>query len=321
MIHLLLLALLSFCSANTIKIVELMDSIKSLSLLDSGTDSDSDSDNDLRLELERDFLSLTGIDFHGVKNKNRFYCIISNNHNNENILKPLGLMSFQIMLLVLMFVVYIALVCSILKNLIFFLSNNFGLFVMIYAIGLIVTTIMICVGDMPLIGCFLFNFIMIGIYFTYHNKKILRFSIKYIVNLIWVGAVLANILILVIRDHDTFLKIFETSIFFWGTLVASVCIFIVSDECYNNTNRLFSKYMRPIAVMYYLLLIYFGTIFNIPSYKGIGGTFLVLWILDLERMILCRICNYGTTYLFITLINFYNIKILLDTYPEYFIFN
>ena len=376
-------------TAETVKILKLMDAIESIPYWDTS----------LRPELEKQFLDLSGINFHNVKNRDIFYKIIDNNNNQQNILsKTLGIMSFRIVLLVCMVIVSIALTWSVLKDLAIFLTNHFGLFIIkyllrsevIYTIGLILSAITIYLklehlensywgyffvfeNATPLFGCFLLYLTMSCICYTHYDEYELYILKDFTVNLVWVAAaiyhhnsivgvfaviqtfntlgfrfgsrkggyytgfgnrdpvfrcalisIILNVIMLTNRTHPI-LSIFETGILFWGTLLGSISIIIMGNEYYWYRSGKFRKFMhfimQPIALVYYLSLIYLGSIFYISSYKGIGGTFLVLWALDFERTILRGFCKYTTVYLMIILANLYLIKELLARYPEYFIFN
>lgn len=372
-----------------VKILKLMDSIESIPFWDTS----------LRPELEKQFLDLSGVDFHDVHNRDIFYKILDNNNNQQTILsKTLGLMSFRIILLVSMVIVSIALTWSILKDLAIFLTNHFGSFIIkymlrsevIYTIGLILSAITIYLkpehlensywgyffvfeNAAPLFGCFLLYVTMTCICHTHCDEYEFYLLKDFTVNLIWVAAsiyhhnsivavfsiiltfnslvfrfgsrcrgyqagfdsrdpvfrcalisIILNVIMLTNRTHPI-LSIFETGILFWGTLVGSISIIIMGNEYYWCKSGKFRKFMhfimQPISLVYYLSLIYLGSIFYISSYKGIGGTFLVLWALDFERTILKGLCKYTTVYLMIILANLYLIKELLARYPEYFIFN
>ena len=128
-------------------------------------------------------------------------------------------------------------------------------------------------------------------------------------------------------DITAYLNIFDTGIYFWATLVGTIAMLIMSDEYYikykyetADDRALIFIMMQFIMVIYCLILIYLGNIFYITSYQGIGGTFLVLWALDIERTFLQKFKQGSTTiFLFIILVNLYLVKQYITFYPEYFI--
>lgn len=120
-------------------------------------------------------------------------------------------------------------------------------------------------------------------------------------------------------------KVFETGVYFWGTFVGSLAMLICSDEHYMSFKKRddFGSFMmmQILSAVYYLGLMYLGNILNITSYKTIGGTFLVLWGLDLEWTVLRKMgTGHVTVALGIVLVNLYILKQLIGWYPEYCIF-
>lgn len=120
-------------------------------------------------------------------------------------------------------------------------------------------------------------------------------------------------------------QIFESGIFVWATLVGSLSMLILTKlfEFNNFASKTSVEFvmMNIVTTLYYLGIIFFGTILNISGYKSIGGTFLVLFGLDMERCILRKFSNGNTTIaLFIVLVNLYMVKELIGMFPEYCIF-
>ena len=131
--------------------------------------------------------------------------------------------------------------------------------------------------------------------------------------------------------------IFETGIYFWGTFVGCLAMLIMSDEYFilkmarEAESRMKVKIhdilpyfmlMQILMGVYCLGTMYVGSILYITTFKSIGGTFLVLWGLDLEKTVLKK---FGTGHLTITLLiilaNCYAVYKLISWYPEYFIFS
>lgn len=126
-------------------------------------------------------------------------------------------------------------------------------------------------------------------------------------------------------DIVRYAQVFETGVYFWGSFVGSIAMLILSDEHYIIYKKNYSidifVGMQIFMALYCLGMMYFGNMLNITSYKSIGGTFLVLWGLDLERTILRK---FGSGHLTITsgiiIANLWFIKQLINWYPEYCIF-
>jgi len=140
----------------------------------------------------------------------------------------------------------------------------------------------------------------------------------------------------IIGDPVKYLSVFETGVFFWGTLVGSMAMLIMSDEYYikykvRRVNGLSEDtksdilatfvFMQIIMFVYCMGLMYFGNILDIATYKSIGGTFLVLWGLDLQRGVMKQLgVGWTTVWCGVVLLNLYICKQLITWYPEYCIF-
>ncbi|QKF94045.1 hypothetical protein QKU48_gp0587 [Fadolivirus algeromassiliense] len=167
---------------------------------------------------------------------------------------------------------------------------------------------------------FLFGAMFGGYYtgFTDDNTTIRCLIVSLILNSFMIG--LNNGFIT--GDIVGYTKVFDTGVFFWGSLVGSIAMLILSDEWYliyrKQTDVGLFIIMQILMGIYCLTMMYFGNIMNIASYKSIGGTFLVLWGLDLEKTILKKIgTGHLTIALAIVLANLWYIKQLISWYPEY----
>ena len=124
-------------------------------------------------------------------------------------------------------------------------------------------------------------------------------------------------------DIGKYVVIFSTGVQFWGTFIGCLAMLILADENYmtiSGMNALVCVLMQIVAAIYYLGMMYIGSIAYISPYKSIAGTFMVLWGIDLERMILSKLGNRNMTLtLIIVLANLYLIKQLIGMHPEYFI--
>lgn len=140
------------------------------------------------------------------------------------------------------------------------------------------------------------------------------------------------------------IQVFETGALFWGTFIGLLALLIASDYNYikrkhHNNNRKnkevencanlnmgesFMKIefcvLQIVMVLSCIVSMYFGTMMNIQSMMSIGGTFLVLWFLDLERIFLHSFTRYYTLTLFIIFVNLMGIYYYIKSYPNYFIF-
>jgi hypothetical protein len=115
-------------------------------------------------------------------------------------------------------------------------------------------------------------------------------------------------------------QVFETGVFFWGSFVGCLSMLILSAGYLNDTDE-HTLLMQMLMCGHCLIMLYFGTILHISSYKSIGGTFFVLWCMNIERILFIRVKSFNKTILCgITLFNLYVIKQLISWYPEYCIF-
>jgi hypothetical protein len=126
-------------------------------------------------------------------------------------------------------------------------------------------------------------------------------------------------------DIVKYVSVFETGVFFWGTLVGSIAMLIMADDIYMKATNSFTADVffvrQTFMAIYCVALMYFGNVYGATSHREIGGTFLVLWLLDVERMILTRLSRGSMTIAFaIILVNLYGLKQLISWYPEYCIF-
>lgn len=166
---------------------------------------------------------------------------------------------------------------------------------------------------------FMFGSMSMGYYITFNNDNSIErcFFISVILNLIFIALQIK----FVEGNISLYASVFQTGVYFWGTLVGSFALLIMSDETYLYLKQAYNiKFfiMQVVMSLYCFSLMYFGNILYISAFKNIGGTFLVLWGLNLEKTIL-RKFNTGvkTIMLFVILSNLYVIKYLITTYPEY----
>jgi len=125
--------------------------------------------------------------------------------------------------------------------------------------------------------------------------------------------------------------VFETGVQFWGTLVGSIAMLILTDEryipysLYNKKDRskfvAYYVFMQTAMGLYCLATMYVGSILAVSSLKSIGGTFLVLLGLNVERTVLGKFKRgWLTASLFVYLITLGWVWYYSRMFPEYFIF-
>ncbi|AYV76268.1 MAG: hypothetical protein Terrestrivirus5_90 [Terrestrivirus sp.] len=140
------------------------------------------------------------------------------------------------------------------------------------------------------------------------------FKNDYVVERCIATSILLNCVFLSLKlTHYTdfyYLELFETGIMFWGTFVGLCGLLVVRYKNYSMASI--------VMAVTCLLLMYVGNVQYINSYKNLGGTFMVLLALDLQRAILSM--NFATLALLVIFANLYALKELLSRYPEYFIF-
>lgn len=119
-------------------------------------------------------------------------------------------------------------------------------------------------------------------------------------------------------------EVFETGVLFWGTLIGLLALLIISDYNYVHWHLKASAgvFLWLQVLMFTTCLggMYFGSILDISSLRTLGGTYLVLWAIDLQRVVLSEFKEISLTPLFF--IGFINLAILrywIQNYPQYFI--
>jgi len=121
------------------------------------------------------------------------------------------------------------------------------------------------------------------------------------------------------------LKAFETGIMFWGSFIGLLSLLILSDWDYiqyqikGNLGVL--MWLQTAMFTSCLATMYFGTVLEIDCLKNIGGTYLVFWALDLQRIVFRVFNNISLTPIFFILFaNLAFLRYWIVNYPEYFIF-
>lgn len=119
---------------------------------------------------------------------------------------------------------------------------------------------------------------------------------------------------------------FETGIIFWGGFVGLLSLLILSDMDFtnrylttSNSCWLLNQLMLIVAC---LLSVGVGAQLQYDSLKSFGGTFLVFWALDLQRILTFQFGARGIRIvLFLGFLNLYALRYFILNYPGYFILN
>ncbi len=165
-----------------------------------------------------------------------------------------------------------------------------------------------------------FGFSFGGTYFGYY----VGFSNTTALTKCIVLAIMMNGLMLLHKftnSNLTYVKVFEPGVFFWASFVGCLSLLLMSSiEFSTRTNISFE--IRQLILMYtYMMMSYLGNVYDLETYRSIGGTFMVFAILDMQRMIFIRNKIQSWKYILtIVLVNMYVIKYMITYYPEYCIF-
>lgn len=123
-----------------------------------------------------------------------------------------------------------------------------------------------------------------------------------------------------------FLQGFETGIIFWGGFIGHLALLIVTDYDFMIRYRRYEQEKLVWIVAQFVVIgVYFGSILvgsqlEYACLKSFGGTFLVFWALDLQRIATLHIGGRNLRILlFLMLINLCGLRYLILNYPEYFL--
>ena len=121
------------------------------------------------------------------------------------------------------------------------------------------------------------------------------------------------------------LKAFETGIMFWGSFIGLLSLLILSDWDYirfhMKSNVGVLMWLQTVMLTSCIATMFFGTVLEIDCLKNIGGTYLVFWALDVQRLMFRVFKDISLTPIFFIL--FADLAVLrywIVNYPEYFIF-
>lgn len=123
---------------------------------------------------------------------------------------------------------------------------------------------------------------------------------------------------------NPYLLVFESGVLFYGTFIELLSLLILSDEYYLKAKSAYSPerliWMQLLMMITLFLNIYLGNVLNQSSMRVLGGTFLVFWALDIERMIVTSFRTIRLSGLFlIVFLNIMGLIYYICNYPEYFI--
>ena len=163
--------------------------------------------------------------------------------------------------------------------------------------------------DSSIVRCLVISLILVPLYIVFMDSEL---SIK-----------LGDL------DITASVQAFQTGVLFWGTFIGLLAMLILSDYDYMlyksfrnvHMNGGYFAFMQVAFVVLCFLSMYFGSVLDISCMKNIGGTFMVLWFMDIQRVITFHI---GLRNLTITsglvLANLVGLIYYMRHFPEYFIF-
>lgn len=151
------------------------------------------------------------------------------------------------------------------------------------------------------------------------------FDDKYALERCTILAFVLNIIYVIIRNTSNtsqnqvfvnfVIDVYSSGITFWATLVGLIGLLILQSEYRTKNHGL----MKVITFMTCLTLMWAGNVMYISSYKNLGGTFMTLFILDIQREMLSIMRSHLMLYLLIMSINLYALREVVKHNPEYFI--
>jgi hypothetical protein len=151
--------------------------------------------------------------------------------------------------------------------------------------------------------------------FEKHQQILNCYTFSFIIIPIFIALNLFNIDII---------NAFEMGIYFWSTFVGLLSLLILSDRQYIKSlkyNNFVFLAMALNMLITCLILMNIGTLLNIECMKNISGTFLVIWFMNMQRIMITEFKNTPMTLiLFLVFANLYGVRYWMKNYPDYFIF-
>lgn len=123
-------------------------------------------------------------------------------------------------------------------------------------------------------------------------------------------------------DYPEKVALFENGALFFGSFIGHLSFLIMTDRYYCKYYNMSDTYIvrQFLMVMLCLTTLYFGNVLNISTFNSIGGTFLVLWLLDIEFHICSDIfINNILIGLAIIGVNLYLFRYFILNFRDYFI--
>ena len=124
-------------------------------------------------------------------------------------------------------------------------------------------------------------------------------------------------------DFPDKINLFENGALFFGSFIGLLSMLIMSDKYYCTwSHRTHEMYilMQFFMVASCLVTLYFGNVLQIATLNSVGGTFLVLWLLDMQYHLFAM---FGKDSLLIILavvgVNLYGIRYFILHHRDYFI--
>ena len=113
-------------------------------------------------------------------------------------------------------------------------------------------------------------------------------------------------------------NLFENGALFFGTFIGLLSLLILSNETYQGAMKYSLQFAMMLAC---LVVLFFGTTLHSSIMKSLGGTFLVLWLLDGEVHFLLRFGSESMTgFLFVLLVNLFGFRYYVLHFRDYLIF-
>ena len=118
------------------------------------------------------------------------------------------------------------------------------------------------------------------------------------------------------------IKVFETGVYFWGIFIGGLAGLIIADAdyLYYNISESFVVWFlfQLVFGAALIFILYIGNVMYKSLFKGMGGTFLVFWLMDLQRILTYKMggVTFAAGGALLCLIVAHRV---VSVYPQYFI--